>query len=107
MSNRAIVFEISTTKYETDKQLVTSVMKELQSSCGVTDGFLLSNPVEKFGWTFFKILFKNELLAGIQEKFGNQIMNAKGKAFQEKFTDFVTKFFESKNCKIRMKLVED
>jgi hypothetical protein len=107
MSNRAIVFEISTTKYETDKQLVTSVMKELQSSCGVTGGFLLSNPVEKFGWTFFKILFKNELLAGIQEKFGNQIMNAKGKAFQEKFTDFVTKFFESKNCKIRMKLVED
>ncbi|MGQ0794643.1 MAG: hypothetical protein ACT4N5_00460 [Nitrosopumilaceae archaeon] len=107
MSNRAIVFEISTTKYESDKQLVTLVMKELQSSCGVTDGFLLSNPVEKFGWTFFKILFKNELLAGMQEKFGNQIMNTKGKAFQEKFTDFVTKFFESKNCKIRMKLVED
>ncbi len=106
MSNRSIVFEISTTKYETDKELVNSVMKDLQSSCGVTDGFLLSNPAEKFGWTFFKILFKNELLAGIQEKFGTQIMNTSGKAFQEKFTDFVTKFFESKNCKIRMKLVE-
>ena len=107
MSNRSIVFEISTTKYETDRELVTLVMKDLQSSCGVTDGFLLSDPVEKFGWTFFKILFKNELLVGIQEKFGTQIMNTKGNAFQEKFSDFVTKFFESKNCKIRMKLVED
>ena len=107
MSNRSIVFEISTTKYETDRELVTLVMKDLQSSCGVTDGFLHSDPVEKFGWTFFKILFKNELLVGIQEKFGTHIMNAKGKAFQEKFSDFVAKFFESKNCKIRMKLVED
>src|SRR5574342_739149 len=101
MSNRSIIFEISTTKYETDKELVTSAMKDLQSLCGVTDGFLFSNPMEKFGWTFFKILFKNELLAGMQEKFGTQIMNTKGKAFQEKFTDFVTNFFESKNCKIR------
>ena len=106
MSNRSIVFEISTTTYQTDKELVNSVMKDLQSSCGITDGFLLSKPVEKFGWTFFKILFKNELLACIQEKFGTQITNTKGKAFQEKFSYFVTKFFESKNFKIRMKLVE-
>jgi hypothetical protein len=107
MSNRAVIFEVSTTKYESDKELVTSVMKDLQTLCGVNDGFLLSNPMEKFGWSFFKILFKAELLAGMQEKFGTQIMNTKGKAFQEKFTDFVTKFFESKNCKIRMRLVED
>ncbi|MBI5377630.1 MAG: hypothetical protein HZA82_03300 [Thaumarchaeota archaeon] len=107
MSNRSIVFEVSTTKYETDRDLVTSVMNDLQTSCGVNDGFLLSNPVEKFGWSFFKISFKNELLAGMQEKFGTQIMNTKGNAFQEKFSDFVTKFFESKNCKIRMRLVDD
>lgn len=107
MSNRAVIFEVSTTKYESDKELVTSVMKDLQTLCGVNDGFLLSNPVGKFGWSFFKILFKTELLAGMQEKFGTQIMNTKGKAFQEKFTDFLTKFFESKNCKIRMRLVED
>lgn len=107
MSTRSIVFEISTTKYETDKELVISIMKGLQSSCNITDGFLLSNPVEKFGWTFFKLLFKNELIAGMQEKFGTKIMNTKGNAFQEKFNDFVIKFFEDKNCKIRMKLVED
>ena len=107
MSTGSIVFEISTTKYETDKELVISIMKDLQSSCNITDGFLLSNPVEKFGWTFFKLLFKNELIAGMQEKFGTKIMNTKGKAFQEKFNDFVIKFFEDKNCKIRMKLVED
>ena len=107
MSNNSVIFEVSTTKYEVDKERVTLVMKDLQLSCRISDGFLLSSPVEKFGWTFFKILFKGELLAGMQEKFGTQIMNTKGKAFQEKFSEFVTKFFESKNCKMRMKLVEN
>lgn len=107
MSNRAVIFEISTTKYESDKVLISSVMEDLQSSCGIFDGFIFSDPVEKFGWTFFKILFKTELISGMHEKFGIEIMNSKGKVFQEKFAEFVTKFFESKNCKVRMKLVDD
>ena len=107
MMVKPVIFEVSTTKYETDRELVTSVMKDLQTLCGVTDGFILSNPVEKFGWTFFKILFKSEFLSGIQEKFGTEILSGKGRAIQEKFTDFVTKFFESKNCKIRIRMVED
>lgn len=107
MINRALIFEITTTKYESDKKLICLAMDDLQLSCGIIDGFLLSSPIEKFGWTFFKILFKGELLSGMQQKFSDQIMNSKGNNPEEKFTDFITKFFESKNCKVRMKLVED
>ena len=106
MINRVVIFEIATTNYENDRKLVFSVMEELQSLCDVVDGFLLSNHVEKFGWAFFKILFKGELLSGIQEKLADQIMNSKGKKPEEKFTEFITKFFESRNCKVKMKLVE-
>lgn len=106
MINRSVIFEIATTNYESDRKLVSSIMEDLQSLCGVVDGFLLSNPVEKFGWTFFKILFKGELLSGMQQKLADKIMISKGKKPEEKFTDFITKLFESKNCKVRMKLVE-
>jgi len=106
MINRVVIFEVATTNYESDRKLVSSVMEELQSLCGVTDGFLLSNSVEKFGWAFFKILFKGELLSGMQQKLADQIMNSKGKKPEEKFTEFITKFFESRNCKVKMKLVE-
>lgn len=106
MINRSVIFEVATTNYENDRKLVSSVMEELQSLCGVTDGFLLSNPIEKFGWAFFKILFKGELLSGMQEKLPDQIMNSKGKKPEEKFTEFITKFFEFRNCKAKMKLVE-
>lgn len=106
MINRAVIFEVATTNYENDRKLVSSVMEELQSLCGVTDGFLLSNTIEKFGWAFFKILFKGELLLGMQQELADQIMNSKGKKPDEKFTEFITKFFESRNCKVKMKLVE-
>src|SRR3972149_11991929 len=106
MINRAVIFEVATTNYENDIKLVSSVMEELQLLCGVTDGFLLSNSIEKFGWAFFKILFKGELLSGMQQKLADQIMNSKGKKPDEKFTEFITKFFESRNCKVKMKLVE-
>jgi hypothetical protein len=107
MINRSIIFEVATTNYENDRKLVSSVMEELQSLCGVADGFLLSSAIEKFGWAFFKILFKGELLSGIQQKLADQLINSKGKKPEEKFTDFITKFFESRNCKVKMKLVED
>ena len=106
MINRTVIFEVATTNYKNDRKLVSSVMEELQSLCGVTDGFLLSNAIEKFGWAFFRILFKGELLSGIQQKLANQIMNSKGKKPDEKFTEFITKFFESRNCKVKMKFVE-
>lgn len=106
MSYRPIIFEIATTKYEEDRKLVSSIMEELQSLCGVSDGFLFSESVEKFGWTFFKVLFKSEFISGMQEKLGSQIARCKGKKPDEKFTEFVTKFFESKNCKVRMKIIE-
>jgi len=106
MINRAVIFEVATTNYENDIKLVSSVMEELQLLCGVTDGFLLSNSIEKFGWAFFKILFKVELLSGMQQKLADQIMNSKGKKPDEKFTEFITKFFESRNCKVKMKLIE-
>ena len=106
MINRSVIFEVATTNYENDRKLVSSVMEELQSLCGVTDGFLLSNPIEKFGWAFFKILFKGELLSGMQEKLADQIMNSKGTKSEEKFTEFIIKFFKSRNCKAKMKLVE-
>ncbi len=106
MSYKSIIVEIATTKYETDRVLVSSAMESLQSLCGVTNGFLISEPMERFGWAFFKILFKGELLFAIQQKLSNQITMSKGKKFEDKFVSFLENFFEYKNCKVKVKLIE-
>ena len=107
MNGRSIILEIATTKYEADRELVSSAMDSLQTLCGVKDGFLISNPMERFGWAFFKILVKMELLSTIQVKLGDQITRSKGKKPEEKFVNFMTNFFEYKNAKVKVKLIEN
>ena len=107
MHGRATILEIATTNYEIDLGIVSTAMAELQSLCEIKEGFLISKPMERFGWAFFKVLIKIELLSGMELKLGDQIAKSKGKKIEEKFITFMTKFFESKNAKVKVKLVDD
>lgn len=106
MHGRATILEIATTNYEIDLEIVSKAMAELQSLCEIKEGFLISKPMERFGWAFFKVLIKMELLSGMELKLGDQIAKSKGKKIEEKFVTFMTKFFESKNAKVKVKLVD-
>ncbi len=106
MYGRVTIIQIATTNYETDREIVVAAMDELQSLCGIKEGYLVSNPMERFGWAFFKVLIKIELLSGMELKLGDQIAKTKGKKIEEKFVTFMTKFFESKNAKVKVKLVD-
>lgn len=107
MNGKPTILEIATTRYETDRELILSAMNSLQTSCDVKDGFLMSNPMERFGWAFFKVLIKSELLSAIQLKLGDQIARSKGKKIEEKFISFMTNFFENNNVKVKVKLIDD
>ena len=106
MHGRPTILQIATTNYESDREVIVSTMEEIQSSCGINEGFLVSEPMERFGWAFFKVLIKIELLSGMELKFGDQIAKTKGKKVEEKFVTFMTKLFESKNAKVKIKLVD-
>ncbi len=107
MYGKPTILEIATAKYETDKELVSQAMDSLQTLCGVKDGFLMSNPMERFGWAFFKVLIKSELLSAMNLKLANQIAASDGKKIEEKFVSFMTEFFEDKNAKVKVKLIDD
>ncbi len=107
MNGRSTILEIATTNYETDLELISSAMRELQLLCEITEGFLISNPMHRFGWAFFKILIKNELLSAMQIKLDDKIQMSKGKKYEEKFVSFMTKLFENNNAKVKIKLIED
>jgi hypothetical protein len=106
MHGRVTILQIATTNYEPDREVVIAAMEEIQTLCGIHEGFLVSEPMERFGWAFFKVLIKTELLAGMESKFGEQIAKTKGKKIEEKFVTYMTKLFESKNAKVKIKLVD-
>ena len=101
------IFQISSTNYDGDKILIIKALSHIQTLCEITDGYQLGSPVAKFGWTFVPLWIKPILLSKIEEKFSDMIKKAKGRKPDEKLTNFMIDFFESRDCKIKLKLVEE
>ena len=100
------IFQISSTQYDDEKILIIKALSHLQTLCEITDGYQLGKPVTKFGWTFVPLWIKPILLSKIEEKFSDMIKKSKGRTNNEKLTNFMIDFFESRDCKLKLKLVE-
>lgn len=98
------VLEVSSIQYDDDIALIKKAMINLESICELRDGFMISEPTSRFGWTFFKILFKSNFLYAIEQKFSDMIRKAKGHKPDDKFANFMSDYFESKGCKVRLKI---
>ena len=56
--------------------------------------------------TYNEYSLSSEMMKKIEEKFSDMINNSKGRKDYEKLTNFMISYFESKDCKIKLKLVE-
>ena len=101
------VLEFSTTKFVEDQILVIEAMNNVQKLCKIHDGYAVSEPTSKFGWTFFSIAINSNLYLEISQEFNDAIKKAKGNKPEERFGNFMSDFFESQGCKIRVKLVDE
>ena len=101
-----VVLEISTKNYLDDLLLIKKSLSHMESLLGCYNGYLLSEPKTSFGWTFFKLAFKPNLQQGIEEKFADMIGKYRWGNPSEKFGKFMTDFFKSRGCDVKIKIVE-
>ena len=100
-------FEISTTKYVEDVKLIQVAMTKMAGICDIATGFKFGDPISRFGWTFFKIFIDQELYIGIEDEFSDMIKKSKGHKPDEKFMNFLSQYFESRGCNVKVKMVND
>ena len=101
------VFELSTTKYDKDSPLLEVAMNKVASLGNIDKGFKFGEPVSHFGWTFFSIIIDQELYFGIQDKFTDLIKRSKGDKQHGKFANFLSSYFESHGCNVKVKPTKD
>jgi hypothetical protein len=100
------IFEISTKNYGDDLLLIKKSLSHMETLVGSVNGYSLGEPSSKFGWTFFKLSFKPNLQNGIEKKFADMLNKYKLNNQSEKFTKFMTDYFQSKGCNIRIKMLD-
>jgi hypothetical protein len=102
----SIIFEISTKNYLDDLLLIKKSLSHMETLVGGYNGYTLSESSSQFGWTFFKLTFKQNLQQGIEEKFADMLSKYRFKNQSEKFTQFMTDYFQSKGCNVRIKVLD-
>ncbi|MEK6980733.1 MAG: hypothetical protein AABW66_04675 [Thermoproteota archaeon] len=100
------VFEISTKNYGDDLLVIKKTLSHMETLVGSSNGYTLSEPSSKFGWTFFKLSFKPTLQNGIEEKFADMLNKYQLNNQSQKFTQFMTDYFKSKGCNIKIKIFD-
>ena len=100
-----ITLEVSTKNYSDDAFSIKRALSHMESLTGEYNGYMFSEPTENFGWTFFKIAFNEGLHQGIAKKFDDMISRYRFSKPEEKFAKFMTDYFASKNCEVKIKVV--
>ena len=80
-------------------------MIKMAAVCDVADGIQVwrTNFSVLVGH-FFKMLVDQELYVGIEDKFSDMIKKCKGNKPDEKFTNFLNQYLESKGCNVKIKM---
>jgi len=100
------VFEVSSQSYGDDLLLIKKTLSHMETLVGSYNGYALGEPTSKFGWTFFKLAFKPNLQNAIEEKFADMLNKYRLNTTSQKFTKFMTDYFQAKGCNIRIKMLD-
>ena len=98
--------QISTIDWPKDRVLFEDTLNTLEKLCDTQNGYILNEPVSKFGWTFIDMILKADLHMPMEQEFAEQLKKSKGSKPEEKFTNFLVKYLENNNCKIKLKLMQ-
>ena len=55
--------QISTIDWPKDRVIFEDTLNTLEKLCDTQNGYILNEPVSKFGWTFIDMILKAELLS--------------------------------------------
>ena len=94
----SVVLEIKTKNYTDDLLSIKTALSHMESLVGEYNGYVLSEPELKFGWTFFTLTFKPNLQNSIEETFSDMLAKYERVEQQQKFPKFMIDYFNSRGC---------
>ncbi|RNJ80389.1 MAG: hypothetical protein D9C04_01515 [Nitrosopumilus sp. B06] len=100
-----ITLEVSSTSYADSLLCIKTSLSHMESLLGCYNGYALGEPSARIGWTFFKLAFKSEFEDAISSKFSEMIEKYSRTGKEEKFARFMSDYFNSRGCKVKIKAV--
>ncbi len=106
----SFLLDFVTIDFDQDSKIAESILEDFQKIGGGSedkDNFLLDAPVTSAGWYFAKLFLSAHLVRRIYEVNTEQIINCKGKKFEEKFIAWLNTEFKRKKCGAHIKIASE
>ena len=102
----SLVLEVGTKNYVDDLLSIKKALSHMETLVNGHNGYLLGESWSKFGWTFFKLVFKPNLQNGIEDKFSDMIAKYDKIDQNQKLAEFMIDYLNSKGCNVKIKIVD-
>jgi hypothetical protein len=105
--NGKININVSAIDYDKSSKEITNILANLEEMVHETDGFVVTDSEFAFGWHFFVVSVRQDLVQKLSEQMGHDFDRLKGKGIEKKFLTWLTQKMEAKNLKVKFAIKEE
>ncbi len=105
--NGRININVSATDYDKTSKEITNTLSGLEEMVHETDGFVVTDSEFAFGWHFYVVSVRHDLVQKLSDQMGQDFQRLKGKGIEKKFLTWLAQKMEQKNLKVKFAIKEE
>jgi hypothetical protein len=105
--NGRININVSATDYDKSSKEITNTLGLVEEMVHETDGFVVTDSEFAFGWHFFVVSVRADLVQKLADQMGSDFQKLKGKTLDKKFLSWLGQKMEQKSIKVKFAIKEE
>jgi hypothetical protein len=105
--NGRININVSATDYDKTSREITNTLGRVEEMVHETDGFVVTDSEFAFGWHFYVVSVREDLVQKLADQMGVDFQKLKGKTLDKKFLSWLSQKMEQKSLKVKFAIKEE
>ena len=98
---------VSATDYDKTSKTINSTLTLLEEMVHYEDGFTITDSEFAFGWHFYVVTVRPDLIQKLADQMGPDFQSLKGKGIEKKFLSWLTQKIEQKSLRVKLAIKEE
>jgi len=102
-----ISINVSSTDYDRSSKEIATVLTRLEEMVHDKDGFAITDSEFAFGWHFYVVSVRTDLVQKLADQMGPDFQSLKGRGIEKKFLSWLTQKMEQKSLRVKLAIKEE
>jgi len=102
-----IHINVSATDYDKSSKEIIKALSGLEDMVHEKDGFVITDSEFAFGWHFYVVSVRPDLVQKLADQMGQDFSKLKGKNAEKKFLSWLTQRMEKTSLKVKLAIKEE